>query len=621
MLECIEIKEVDRSTTKEIQQEIQQKLNHLFPKRHIDKVLFINPPDVDKNMFNYVIGKRARYSNYPPYGVGMIASHLRKLGIQVDVLNLNYEILKACYLSQSEKEFDHDAVWKSLLKNKIDHFRPDFVGVTCMFSLANNSAKEVCNEIKELSPEIPLAIGGVHITNCFINKNTINLLLDDFKKADLFFLYESESAFKFLVKAVNKEIEPDTLYQVFFNFGPEKLYFPEKTVPTIEDLSVIPAHDLISTGDLGKFGKIGAFYSLKDPDTKFGTVLSNRGCRAQCTFCSVRSFNGMGVRRRKVQSVVDELIMLRDDFGINHIMWLDDDFLFDTEQTLDLFNEMVKRKVGITWDCTNGVISYSCTDEIISAAAESGCIGLVVGVESGSREILKQVRKPGTPETFLKAASVLKKYEQINSRAFLMLGFPGETYRMLLDTLNLAMQMDLDWYSTTILQPLPNTPIFDSMVQQGLVSQVNFQDIRFSNGVYGKMRQKATKLDLLNSSFKDAFEHVDLDTVPSVDKLDDVWAYMNFHLNFKRLFKENRHVKLVQMYKYVKNIADIVAPESGFAIYFTGYLQYKLFGEVEQEIVQKLENCLQSSPYWAGRFEDFGLSIDHLKTRKFPQYS
>ena len=34
--------------------------------------------------------------------------------------------------------------------------------------------------------------------------------------------------------------------------------------------------------------------------------------------------------------------------------------------------------------------------------------------------------------------------------------------------------------------------------------------------------------------------------------LDNIWAYMNFHLNFKRLFTENRSSKLNQQYKYVR---------------------------------------------------------------------
>ena len=156
---------------------------------------------------------------------------------------------------------------------------------------------------------------------------------------------------------------------------------------------------------------------------------------------------------------------------------------------------MVKKNVGITWDCTNGVLAASCTDEVISAAAESGCIGLNIGMESGNPEILRQIKKPANVETLLNASALLKKYEQINSRVFLMIGFPGETYRMIYDTIDLSQQMNLDWYNVTILQPLPNTPIFDSMIEEGYFDEVDFDNIRYNSGAYGKHRKIAKRLE------------------------------------------------------------------------------------------------------------------------------
>ena len=104
--------------------------------------------------------------------------------------------------------------------------------------------------------------------------------------------------------------------------------------------------------------------------------------------------------------------------------------------------------------------------------------------------MLKEICKPAQIEDFLHAASVLKKHERINSRVFLMIGFPNETYRMILDTFTLALQMDLDWYNITMLQPLPNTPIMESMMEQGLAEKQTADQIRYNCGAYGKKREK-----------------------------------------------------------------------------------------------------------------------------------
>ena len=98
----------------------------------------------------------------------------------------------------------------------------------------------------------------------------------------------------------------------------------------------------METGELTKYGKIGSFFCLKPKESKITTVLSNRGCRAQCTFCSVRTFNGVGVRRRSVESVIEELKILKYEYDIEHVMWLDDDFLYDTQESMNLFNSIIK---------------------------------------------------------------------------------------------------------------------------------------------------------------------------------------------------------------------------------------------------------------------------------------
>ena len=596
-------------------------INKLFRNTKIEKVLLISPPDAHSSMFNYQTGKRGRYWNFPPYGLGIIATHLRQDGLTVDVLNLNHEILKACSDSQSEDDFDFYEAWNVKLIEKISTFQPDLIGITCMFTQTHKSTVDVADKIKFSHPKIPIVAGGVHITNSFLNANTSQNLCKDLASVDALFVYESELAFRQFVKVVNKKVPPSSLSQVFFNTNDDQKIFIENNVfPQQQDLDVIPAHDLLNTSELSNYGTIGSFYCLKDKNTKFTTVLSNRGCRARCTFCSVRNFNGKSVRMRPIERIVDELLMLREQYDIGHIMWLDDDLFFNHKRAIGLFNEMVKRNVGITWDCTNGVLAASCTDEVISAAVESGCIGLNIGMESGNPEILRQIKKPANVEILLKASDILKKYEQINSRVFLMIGFPGETYRMIHDTIEVSQEMNLDWYNVTILQPLPNTPIFDAMVEEGYFDEVNFDNIRYNSGVYGKHRKiaEAEGRDLLTSDFGSAFRGVDLDKIPPKEELDAIWAYMNYHLNFNRLFTENRPIKLQQQLSYVGNIRDLVAPENAFAMYFYGYLENKIKGQISQSAIELLESRLLESPYWVGKFEEFELSLSHLRTGLFP---
>lgn len=588
---------------------IETRLNQLFPARNIRRVLLITPPDAEAANFQYATAKRRRYPNYPPYGLAVIAQKLRAIGIEVAITNLNHEILKQCCNSSTEAEFEFDAVWQSRLDKDLDAFKPDLVGVTCMFTMTHSSLKKVCERVK--SAGFPIAIGGVHVTN------DVERVLDDIPSSDMAFLNEAEIAVLKLVQAVNRQCDIGDLGQMILVDGAVRHRILRECKPGAEDINVIPAFDLLPMSETSDYGTVGAFYFFKPKGTRFATVLSNRGCRAQCTFCSVRTFNGVGVRQRSVESVVDELEILKNEYGIGHIMWLDDDLLKDHRRAIRLFNEMVKRNLDITWDATNGLIAYSCEHDVIAAAAESGCIAVNIGMESGNPKILRDIKKPGRVDNFIKAAEAFRKFENIHVSVLLMVGFPGETLGMVQDTINVARQMDLDWHRIAQLQPLPNTPIYDSMVAQGLIEAVGSKNVRFTGGAFGKQVEIEQGRQMATPNFEETFQQIGLDQVPTADQLMDVWFYMNYHLNFHRLFTENRPIKIEQQFKNLRALSDVISPENGFALYFLGYLQHKVFGKIEPDIIQRLETRIATSLYWKDRLHAFGLAIEDLRSANF----
>jgi len=587
------------------EKEVEALLNGLFPRREIRRVLLVNPPDADTSFFQYETALRKRYTNYPPYGLAVLAKTLTLEGIEVRVTNLNHEVLKRCIESANKSSFDFDKSWQSKLDQDILDFQPDLIGVSCMFTMTHESLKKVCVHASS-GYAIPLAIGGVHVTN------DVERVLDDIPEADIAFLREGDVVFKTFVQSVNNQQDYDQLAQVILNdkLTGTRYHFPADKLPSPKDMDIIPSFELLDIEEYSDYGTIGAFYCFKPESTRFATVLSNRGCRGQCTFCSVRNFNGKNVRQRSIDSVVDELELLENDYGVEHIMWLDDDLLRDHKRTIGMFNEMVKRGLNLTWDATNGVIASSCTDEVIAAAFESGCIALNIGMESGNPGILRQIKKPGTVKAFLKAAEILRKYDQIHSSLLLMVGFPNETMSMIFDTIKVAREMDLDWCRISPLQPLPNTPIYDSMVAQGVLQDTGSKELRFQGGSYGKQAEIEAGNRLASVGFEEAFSSIPLDEVPSGDQITDIWFYMNYHLNFHRLFNETRQVKVEQQLKHLSNLSDVISPENGFALYFHAYLQKKFHKDFDQSTIIRLKQRLSSSSYWQDRFRSFGLSID-----------
>lgn len=584
--------------------------DRVFAGRTIKSVLLVNPPEADDGLFRYDTAKRGRYTNYPPYGLAVLAARLRERGIAARICNLNHAVLTDCRNSTDARQFDFTASWTRRLSRDLAFFRPGLVGVTCMFSMTHTMFKSVCNYIKSLG--YPVVAGGVHISN------DLERILDDVRSVDMAVVGEADNAFPDLVSVINREKSVLDLKQVTLNDLGHPLFFPEGPKPDSECISRPPALDLLDFKNFAKQGVIGAFYCFKPDDTIFATVLSNRGCRGNCTFCSVHNFNGRGIRQRSIDAVVDELEILNKQYGVGHIMWLDDDLLYNKKRAVQLFNEMVKRRLTLTWDATNGVVAAACTEEVMDAAAQSGCIAINIGMESGNPEILKKIRKPASVDTYLRAAEVLRHFPHIHTSVFLMIGFPGETLSMIMDTVNLARRMDMDWYRISQLHPLPNTPLYDAMVTQGLIHSVGNKELRFNGGAFGKQAEIEQGLRMASASFEEAFGNIHWQDVPTAEQLTDIWFYMNYHLNFHRIFQEKRPGKIQQLQAHLKCLADMIAPENGFALYFSGYLQLQEKGAIDPDLIGRLEQRLQTSAFWVDRFCAFGLSPDDLRNRNFP---
>lgn len=600
---------------------VEELLHHHFGGQPLQRVLLVVPPDAGSQSFSFATGKTGRYWNYPAYGLGVIATHARADGLYVHILNLNNVVLEACRLTDREEDFDFEAIVDRALRDELSGFAPHLIGVTCMFSHTHNSAVEVCGWVRAMAPSTALAIGGVHITNSFMGSNKLTgdptraPLLNAFSTADFIFLFEAEIAFRDFCRVVNGTMQVEALGQFVALDGSAYHHLPASKKPEGAEMDAVPAADLLDIKRLNANGKMSAFHFQKAEGTIFSTVLTNRGCRAQCTFCSVRNFNGVGVRSRSVQSVIDEILVLRHEYGVGHINWLDDDFLYNIKRAMTLFNELIRQDVGVTWDCTNGVIAASVTPEVARAAAASGCVGLFIGMESGNPQTLREIKKPGTVKNFLAAAEALRPVEQIYSRVFLMIGFPGETYSRIMDTINVAREMDLDWYGIQTLQPLPNTPIFASMIADGLIGQnINFDEIRFSTGAHGKSRKtEQGSIDALARDFKDVFSNVDMKAIPNSAALQNIWSNMDYNLNVIHLLKETKPAKLRQQLDWLNYILTVIVPDNAIMQYCRATIDYRVHGMMNPELIERLDRTLVAMPYWAQRFADLGLATEDLR--------
>ena len=473
------------------------------------------------------------------------------------------------------KKEDLTKKWKEKLFKKIEKFRPDIVGLSCTFTMNHENTIQIAKEIKKLNKNIIILAGGVHVSNA-----TEFVLKDGKDCIDFALTYEAENSLLDFLNFLNNE--KSEIYQIASLIEGKFCEIKNKNLPEGENINVIPDYGDIDISKLTDLGEIGTFRYWRPKNSKGTAVLAKKGCRARCSFCSVRNFNGKGVRVKSTDTVINELKVLKNNYGINHITWLDDDLLFDKEQTYELFDKMEKNNLNMTWDASNGLIASAAVvePELIAAAERSGCIGAYFGLESGNDKILKSIHKPSGLKHYLKLGPLMNKHPKIFTRGFLMIGFPNENLSQINDTIKMAIEAQLDWYAVQLLTPLPSTEIYDEMVAAGKAKkdELNLDGEGFTMfSVRESERQrKIEEADKrVNSDFIKLLNEKP-EYVPNQKELNDLWFLADYEINYKPIFNQNDKDKLIKLECFLEDISDRMTRDNPLSNYFLNIVKSKL---------------------------------------------
>lgn len=598
---------------------IYDQLKYSFP-TGCTRVLFIQPLPFNDEYFEINQAINKRYYNWPPYGLGVLCQNIKEKGYSGDILDLNYEVLN--HIDTSEREYDDEEArkeiavyWKNKVKEKIDEFKPDTVALTCMFTMGHEMLCRISEFIRQEYPNIPIFAGGVHLTNA------PEYVLREAPSIDFGGTFEGDVSFPDILDVINDKADIKKINQISAVIGDEYISVASRATPSATSINAIPDYCELPVGRYSALGEVGSYRSWLKPNYRGASVVSNRGCRARCSFCSVRNFNGKSVRAREVDSVVKEIAALKRDHQIDHIVWIDDDLLYNQQRSIDLFNKMDEENLNVTWCASNGVIASAVakSDELVDAMARSGCVGMTFGLESGSDKILKEVHKPSRVVHYYKVGDIMRKYPQVFTRGFLIIGFPNETLAQMQETVKMAQDVGLDWYGIQLLSPLPSTEIYDTMVELGLIDDVRVkknkdkkEDAKLfvvRHGENQRAKEKAQKEKA--KKFKNPFTQDNLESVPSREELHDIWLLVDYWINYEPILSMTDPPKLKKKKAILVDICDRMTKGNPIANLFLGIVEEKLGNAAEgQKRKQAAVEYLAQSDYWQKQFE--ALEINNL---------
>ncbi|MGM5482434.1 MAG: B12-binding domain-containing radical SAM protein [Nanobdellota archaeon] len=199
----------------------------------------------------------------------------------------------------------------------------------------------------------------------------------------------------------------------------------------------------------------------------YTTIITSRGCPAQCTFCTVPTFYGNSIRARDKDLVIKELEQIKKQ-GYKEFWIRDETFTIYKKRNQEICKEMIKRNLNLSWLCNARVGTVD--KETMKLMKRAGCHMIKFGVESGVQRILDNVKKgisvKKTRETFRWAHEV-----GMDTHAHMMLGMPGETKKTIEKSINFAKLIDPTTVSFGICTPYAGTPLYYKVLKEN--SKIN----------------------------------------------------------------------------------------------------------------------------------------------------
>jgi len=172
---------------------------------------------------------------------------------------------------------------------------------------------------------------------------------------------------------------------------------------------------------------------------------------------------GYKVRHRSPAKVADEIEHLLS-YGIDRINIADDIFTANKQRVKEFCAEIMRRNLKFNWSAFSRVNTVD--KETLQAMKDAGCDAVSFGIESGNPDMLKLVKKGITLDQARAAVRYCKEVD-MRTHASFMIGLPGETHQTMMDSLNFAEELDIE-FGYHLLAPFPGTTVRENVSEYDL---------------------------------------------------------------------------------------------------------------------------------------------------------
>jgi len=372
-----------------------------------------------------------------PLGLMYIAAVLKKQGIDIEIYN------------QDLHHYPDSHLTDYLNANKFDVVGISIIGGYYQYRKLLSLSKAI-NESKNRPCYVIGGHGSAPEPEYFFKKTG----------ADVIVIGEGEETIVELLDAIANHKSLINIKGIAYKDGDE--IFVNKRRPLIQDIDSIsmPAYELFPM----EYYRLARYPHAANSDFTM-TMLSGRGCTFNCNFCY--RLDG-GFRPRSNESIINEIIFLKQNYQINYIVFQDELLMSSIERIESLCKALIKARLNIKWWC-NGRLNFAKTN-ILKLMKEAGCVFINYGIESFDDQALKNMNKCLTTKQIIAGIEATLAIG-ISPGFNVIFGNIGENKEVLEKGVKFLLKYDDGAQMRTIrpVTPYPGSPLYYYAIDKGLL--------------------------------------------------------------------------------------------------------------------------------------------------------
>jgi len=228
---------------------------------------------------------------------------------------------------------------------------------------------------------------------------------------------------------------------------------------------------------------------------------ATRGCVHPCEFCVVPTAWG----RRPLQKPVGDVVEDIRRHGARKLIFVDLNLIADRAYAVALFTALIPLR--LRWYGLATVLLAD-DDELLDLARQSGCAGLLMGLESLSTTNLKGNRKGfNSPERYARVVQRLHEHG-IALQGCFVFGLDDDHTDVFVKTAEFAVQAKIDLPRFAVVTPFPNTPLFKRLDAEGRILTRNWELYDAQHVVFQPRHMSVEELALgVETAWKHAYSY------------------------------------------------------------------------------------------------------------------